>query len=117
MTFETPNDGSTFLFFMLKSARVDLSIYLVFSGPYFSVFGLNTEICGVNLGIQLEYRKIWTRKNSVFGHFSCSTHLKMFLFFLHEMVKQKLIMCLVFSKGQRKFTIRTNVSRGQMIIE
>ena len=30
--------------------------YLVFSGPYFPVFGL----------------KIWTRKNSVFGHFSRS---------------------------------------------
>ena len=24
----------------------------------------------VNLRIQYEYRKIWTRKNSVFGHFS-----------------------------------------------
>ena len=36
----------------------------VFSGPYFPVFGLNTEIFGVNLRIQSEYRKIWTRKNT-----------------------------------------------------
>ena len=38
--------------------------------PYFPVFGLNTEIYGVNLRIQSEYRKMRTRKNSVFGHFS-----------------------------------------------
>ena len=33
----------------------------VISGPYFSVFGLSTEIYGVH--------KIRTRNNSVFGHF------------------------------------------------
>ena len=43
--------------------------YGVISGSYFSVFGLNTEIYGVNLRIQSEYRKIGTRNNSVFGHF------------------------------------------------
>ena len=45
----------------------------VISGPYFPVFGLNllTKIYGVNLRIQSEYRKIRTRNNSVFGHFSC----------------------------------------------
>ena len=37
-----------------------------FSGPYFPVFGLNTEIYGVNLRIQSDYRKIRTRKSSVF---------------------------------------------------
>ena len=42
----------------------------VISGPYFPVFGLNTEIYFVNLRIQSEYRKIRTRNNSVFGHFS-----------------------------------------------
>ena len=26
--------------------------------------------------IQSEYRKIWTKKNSVFGHFSCSVLLE-----------------------------------------
>ena len=47
-----------------------VSKYGVFSGPYFPVFGLNTEIHGVNLRIQPENRKIRTRKNSVFGLFS-----------------------------------------------
>ena len=36
---------------------------------YLPVFGLNTEIYRVNFQIQSEYRKIRTRKNSVFGHF------------------------------------------------
>ena len=33
-----------------------------FARAYFPVFGLNTEIYGVNLHIQSEYRKIRTRK-------------------------------------------------------
>ena len=49
-----------------------MSKYGVISGPCFPVFGLNTEIYEVNLRIQSEYRKIRTRNNSVFGHFSCS---------------------------------------------
>ena len=44
----------------------------VISGPYFPVFRLNTEIYSVNLRIQSEYRKIRTRKKSVFEHFSSS---------------------------------------------
>ena len=44
--------------------------YGVFSGPYFPVFGLNTEIFVVNLRIQSEYRKIWIRNNSVVRNFS-----------------------------------------------
>ena len=51
-----------------------VSNYGVFSDPYFPVFGLNTEIYGVNLRIQSEYRKIRTRKNSVFGHISRSAN-------------------------------------------
>ena len=47
-----------------------MSKYGVNSGLYFPVFGLNTEIYGINLHIQFEYRKIRTRNNSVFGHFS-----------------------------------------------
>ena len=43
-----------------------MSKYQVFSGPYFSAFGLITE------SIQSEYRKIRIRKNSAFGHFSPS---------------------------------------------
>ena len=47
-----------------------VSKYRDFSGQYFPVFGLSTEIYSVVLRIQCEYRKIWTRKNSVFGHFN-----------------------------------------------
>ena len=46
--------------------------YVVFSGSCFPEFKLNMEICEVNIRIQSEYRKILTRKNSVFGHFSRS---------------------------------------------
>ena len=46
--------------------------YGVFSGPYFPVFGLNTERYFVSLRIQSECGKIRTRKNSVFGHISHS---------------------------------------------
>ena len=52
-----------------------VSKYGVLSGPYFPVFGLNMKIYGVNLHIQSEYRKIRTRKNSVFGHFSRSVQI------------------------------------------
>ena len=40
-----------------------VSKYRVFSGPYFPVFGLNTEIGSVNFPIQSQYKKIRTRKN------------------------------------------------------
>ena len=43
--------------------------YGVFSDPYF--FCIQSEF-GLNLRIQSEYRKIRTKKNSVFGHFSRS---------------------------------------------
>ena len=49
-----------------------MSKYGVVSGPYFRVFVLNTEIYEANLRIQPEYRKIRTKNNSVFGHFSRS---------------------------------------------
>ena len=49
-----------------------VSKYGVFFGPYFPEFGLNMELYSVNLRIQSEYRKIRTRKNSVFRHFSRS---------------------------------------------
>ena len=44
----------------------------LFSGPYFPAFGLNEERYSVSLRIQSECAKIWTRKNSVVGHFSRS---------------------------------------------
>ena len=40
----------------------------------FSVFGLNMEIYFVNPCIQSKYKKIQTRNNSVFGHFSRNVH-------------------------------------------
>ena len=46
--------------------------YGLFSGPYFPTFGLNTERYEESLRFQSECGKIRTRKNSVFGHFSCS---------------------------------------------
>ena len=49
-----------------------MSKYGVFSGPYFLAFEVNKEIYGVYHRIQSEYRKLRTKKNSVFGHFSCS---------------------------------------------
>ena len=49
-----------------------VSKYGVCCGPHFPVFELNTEIYGVNIHIQSKYRKIRTRNNSIFGHFSSS---------------------------------------------
>ena len=58
---------------MVKSHTAwKVSKYRVISGPYFRVFGLNTEIYEVNLRIQSKYRKTRTRNNSVFVHFSRS---------------------------------------------
>ena len=59
-----------FWIFIFSTTAWKMSKYGVISGPYFPVFRLNTEICFVNLRIQSEYRKIRTRNNSVFGHFS-----------------------------------------------
>ena len=62
-----------------------MSKYEVFSGPYFPVFKLNTEIYPVNTRIQ-KYRKIRARKNSVFGHCSRgaitlpSTHTSIYIY-------------------------------------
>ena len=52
-----------------------MSKYGVFSGPYFSVFRLNTERYSVSLRIQAECGRIRTRKSSVFGHFSHSVNI------------------------------------------
>ena len=47
-----------------------------FSGPYFPVFGLNTDIY-----IQSEYRRMQTRKTSVFEHFHAVGTFSTFLLF------------------------------------
>ena len=47
----------------------NIRIQTFFSGPYIPISRLNTGICRVNLRIQLKYRKIRTRKNTVFEYF------------------------------------------------
>ena len=64
-------------FDMLFTAR-KVSKYGVISGLHFPLFGLNTEIYSVNLRILSEYRKIRTRNNFVFGHFSSSACCRLF---------------------------------------
>ena len=46
-----------------------MSKYEVFSGPYFPLFRLNTEIYRVKLRIQSKYGKIQARKNSALDTF------------------------------------------------
>ena len=53
---------------LLELFLVGLYIPGVFSGSYFPVFGLKTEIYSVNLRIHSKYSKIRTRQNSVFWH-------------------------------------------------
>ena len=92
--------------------------YRVFSGPYFPVFGLNTEIYGVNLRIQSKYRKMRTRKNSVFRHFSCSeqrsllSSLQKLTLTQHTICWQKLNLVTTFKQYlQMKFR-KSFLSRG-----
>ena len=92
--------------------------YRVFSGPYFPVFGLNTEIYGVNLRIQSKYRKMRTRKNSVFRHFSCSeqrsllSSLQRLTLTQHTICWQKLNLVTIFKQYlQMKFR-KSFLSRG-----
>ena len=80
------------------------SRYGVISGPYFPVFGLNTEIYKVNsVRIQSKYRKTRTRNNSVFGHFSSSVHWSVNVqntrYFLHQNVLFQLIEVLILQHG------------------
>ena len=49
-----------------------VSKYGVISGQYFLTSRLNTGRYGVSLRIQFECGKIWTRKKSLFRHFSRS---------------------------------------------
>ena len=44
------------------------NVLFLISGSYFPAFGLNSEIYSVNLCIQSESGKIWTRKNSEYAH-------------------------------------------------
>ena len=53
----------------LRGKCPNVELFLV---RIFLYFGQITEIYGVNLRIQSEYRKIWIRNDTVFGHFSRS---------------------------------------------
>ena len=64
-------NGVVFSLYWFNTAW-NVSKYGVFSNPYFSAFGLNTERYSVSLRIQSERGKIRTRKTFVFGHFSHS---------------------------------------------
>ena len=65
-----------------------VSKYWVFSGLYFPVFRLNTKISGANLHFQSKFRKIRTRKNSVFGHLSHNIMVSIvsFKIYLHNIM-------------------------------
>ena len=63
-----------------RSHCVKRSKYGVFSGPFFPVFGLNTEIYGVNLRIQSECRKIRTRKTPYLDTFQAVSAVQRKLF-------------------------------------
>ena len=56
-----------------KGMPNSIGLYKEFSHMLFLLvlqFHVNTEIQGVNLRTQGKYGKIWTKKNSIFGHFS-----------------------------------------------
>ena len=90
------------------------SKYGVLSGQYFSVFRLNMKVHGVNPRIQSEYRKIQTRKKSVFWDFSRSddpfSYVKKFQWNKFQIRRKPflrssrgifltLLACFLFSKG------------------
>ena len=53
-----------------------VSEYRVFAGQHLPIFELNVEIYFVNFCIQLNYGKIRTRKNSVFGYLLAELRLR-----------------------------------------
>ena len=53
---KTPGNLQSLCCHCVKSVRIPR-----FSGPYFAVFGLNTEVYRKNLRIRSEYREIWTK--------------------------------------------------------
>ena len=85
-----------------------VSKYGVFSALYFPVFGLNTEIYSVNLDIQSKYRKIRTRKNSAFGHFSRSIWYVLWMF-------RSLFITRLQTELQQTLNASTRIRRSQML--
>ena len=62
--------GNSIISHCMKSVQVR-----IFCGPHFPTFVLNMERYSISPRIQSECGKIRIRKNSVFGHFSCSVQL------------------------------------------
>ena len=85
----------------------------IFSSSYFPVFGLNTKICGANHCIQSEYRKIRTRKNSVFGHFSRSDNFSKNIYLGTFIKLSKVFGVSQFSHWHSKFYIYIQVFDSQ----
>ena len=79
--------------------RVHIRSYF---GRHFHAFRLNTERYGVSLRIQSEYRKMRTRNNSVFGHFSRSIYRQTKFFTLLYMRMRYLIFWPVFIHDMKK---------------
>ena len=77
MKFPEKNSLSCLIFLVLFTVW-KASKYGVFSGPYFHVFGLNTEVFGVNLRIQSEYGKIPTEKTLYLDTFHAVILLRSF---------------------------------------
>ena len=59
----------------------NVSKYENFFGTYFPIFGLNTEIYGVNIRIKPEYGNIRHRKNSTSGYFRRPDNTQCYLLF------------------------------------
>ena len=91
-----------------------VSKYRVISGPYFPVFGLNTERYSVFLHIQSECRKIRTRNNSVFGQPATAIHNQ--FSFTMSTIKQVFVIPLLteetlFTTTFRRWVSFQNISR------
>ena len=92
--------------------------YGIISGPYFLTFGLNTGRYGVSLCIQFECVKIWTRKNSVFRHFSRSGNFEDERFYINLLTTENLrslVEVNAFSTSMSKQSIPPFLYHGRLL--
>ena len=102
-----------------------MSKYGVFSGPYFPVFRLNTEIYFVNLRIQSKYGKIRTRKKlrilTLFAQcirrspdkvVDCQLGYSELNFFQHVQITQGFKTYIISSSNRDVFRISPNIEHG-----
>ena len=61
-----------------KCPNTELFLASIFQHSDWLLYFPVLRVYSVNLRIQSEYRKIWTRNNSVFGHFSSSNICRLF---------------------------------------